>query len=106
VRRGRAALFSLALLLPVSAIGQDDSFYFLTIDGGGHIRAEPADQRRRLADAPGSIHRCMIGRVKVSKHALAPLARFFRLTQKRIRGAGLRHRLRPLAWNPRAGFPW
>jgi hypothetical protein len=32
---------SLALLLPVSTIGQDDSVYFLTIDGGGHIRAEP-----------------------------------------------------------------
>jgi len=52
-RPGRAALLSLALLLPASAIPQDYSLDFYTIDGGGEILAESSNERWRLSGTLG-----------------------------------------------------
>ncbi|MEE4638925.1 MAG: hypothetical protein V2J42_09325 [Wenzhouxiangella sp.] len=49
---GRAALLSLALL-PATAIPQDYSLDFYTIDGGGEILAESADERWQLSGTLG-----------------------------------------------------
>jgi hypothetical protein len=47
------ALLSLALLLPSAASTQDYSLDFYTIDGGGEILAESADQRWQLSGTLG-----------------------------------------------------
>jgi hypothetical protein len=48
-----AALLSLALLLPASAVPKDYSLDFYTIDGGGEILAESADARWQLSGTLG-----------------------------------------------------
>jgi hypothetical protein len=53
VRLGRAAALLSLILLPAVASPQDYSVDFYTIDGGGEILAESADQRWQLSGTLG-----------------------------------------------------